>query len=70
MKRRGQVSDHWILSRGTFFMISFFVRIFFHLDQLNIAEVLIRAGSDVNARDQYKWTPLHEASQNGTISYT
>lgn len=34
------------------------------LDQGQVAEILIRAGADVNAKAQDDWTPLHYTAKN------
>lgn len=38
---------------------------FLHLGHVNVAEILLRHNSNVNAKDDNKDTPLHLAAWNG-----
>jgi uncharacterized protein len=38
--------------------------------QLEIAELLVDGGADVNASQERGFTPLHEAAQNGDVALT
>lgn len=40
---------------------------FFHSDEYNIVETLIRAGADVNSRNNKGWTPFCRAHELGNI---